>query len=151
MCSPSNTQHSCMVHGTAELLSRVLQAGGPELVLVSRIVVVVWALVMAASLSILNAAEVNVYWLTIWNGIICTGMPLSCWLQLDSAHCMPFHLPSFASCTSLQYCLFLSTLVLKLLVLCRGCRAMCLSPSVSSPQACFCNTVRLHCIAFEIS
>ncbi|KAK9840695.1 hypothetical protein WJX84_007535, partial [Apatococcus fuscideae] len=49
------------------------QASGRELVMVSRIAVLVWACIMGAAICIFQAAGVNVYWLTIWNGIICAG------------------------------------------------------------------------------
>ena len=51
----------------------LLQASGRELVMVSRIAVLVWACIMGAAICIFQAAGVNVYWLTIWNGIICAG------------------------------------------------------------------------------
>lgn len=51
----------------------MVQAKGPELVLVSRIAVFVWACIMGAAICIFQSAGVNVYWLTIWNGIICAG------------------------------------------------------------------------------
>ena len=68
-----------------------MQAGGAELVTVSRIAVLMWALIMAGVLSALNAAEVNVYWLTIWNGIICTGTAqalLTSWAVQTMLYCL---------------------------------------------------------------
>ena len=43
--------------------------------LVSRLTVFVWAVFMGGLLAILNAANVNVYWLGIWNGVVASGTP----------------------------------------------------------------------------
>ena len=57
-----------------------LQASGKELVLVSRLTVFVWSVWMGGLLAILNAANVNVYWLGIWTGVVSSGAALvSCY------------------------------------------------------------------------
>ena len=63
-----------------------VQASGPELVLVSRITVFVWAVIMGAAISIFQSAGVNVYWLTIWNGIICAGELQACLLSIHACY-----------------------------------------------------------------
>ena len=62
-----------------------LQASGKELVLVSRLTVFVWSVWMGGLLAILNAANVNVYWLGIWTAVITSGAALFACLSVQSA------------------------------------------------------------------
>ena len=62
-----------------------MQASGKELVLVSRLTVFVWSVWMGGLLAILNAANVNVYWLGIWTGVVSSGVALVSCLSIDDS------------------------------------------------------------------
>ena len=51
--------------------------------LVSRLTVFVWSVWMGGLLAILNAANVDVYWLGIWTGVVSSGVALVSCLSLS--------------------------------------------------------------------